>query len=844
MSSSSKVTTTSEWDSEPDFLAGLDEECEDWSDSEDEAPVPIYTAKRTPIPSSIKERARKDAEFADFAGTFFDEVDFDTERDAEIPKISVAELVQRVGTEYPKCPDIDAQISLARRSLGCTWLKLGHSKSVRERMKKSLIRKKWTCTNCRKTIHITDCLCGHSIDEHFRHDGVPGCMGFNPALQAEHGSLVCVHCLTSMSDWPINKQRKELLHSISDWLIFLRVVLTNVQKKVNVNTNLHSWKEDIDTYSKLYAPALQTLLEYDPTAINDNDLFFPNRPNNQTDMYRRFKFNGVLSSATWNDLWLPALQLLETPRPWKEVYFSACALGGQFGIALALWVKACGNFEPDPERRQFLKQNETLDPTDPWTSGYLRYSHPYDVWLPALDRLICFWVPLTICGPGKCLQSLTIGVNELLYNYVKGIVTYTQNVRRHERNGGDAANVSYPPALACALKRSKARHYKPKRGKTQRGRDFASGNGVREDTPGVEDFSVMCAAVVKMITGVTHVPVLGVCSTGAFHYVNHVQTMCNRNRAVYSSRYRKETPEPSQLNACYSDVLSFIRVLRLYNLPMVPPLYPSRQDVARGNVVWKLPEHVQSVVDEIPLLGTKLESAVRYMYNGLPLTRVEKIGDLITNEMKHAIQRLDEPAHCPDDGGGGGGKPCPKQTRVAALKYYATLKSKMSVQTIKLTRRRELFETKLKEVHRLHLQHLDAVKDTTRTFEQDMANLRARFRHMTKYMQGQTDQFCTQIHDLKQSIGILKNQLDRVYKLDAELEQQSQRQMCLVEFHKIAHQYNMDQAKHPPRIVHHTKKHASGGGDDDEYVLVPKKQLKDMRCIVDEVRKHVIVDEK
>ena len=616
-----------------EFLVGFinsDEE-EEWFE---DPPQPT-----TFVPMSLNERAKEarlqqkhTKQYMDFTGDF-DQVDHETLEEAQMPSIpTVDELCRQIKYNYPPCPDIDALFEQLREATISSWPREGHKKSIRERMKKQLEDRCWKCSTCNQIMKITDCRCGRSIDKHFGHESIP-CVGFDPALQSEHGSLVCVSCMLNVPNRTMIVEYKELVHSLPKWLLFLRCLLLNVFKKSTLSGTLETWKSEINTHYKKMAPAIQTLLEYDSMALGDQDLFEQNAhlPEYQDKMYQRYRFDGVYRNCAWSALWTPALSLLDECKPWKETYFSMCKLSGQLGIALALWVRASTQFNPDPARREFLKPGETIAPTDPWTSNYCRYSAPFDKLLPTLDRVLYFWQALTIRGPGKCLASLTIGMNELLYNQLKGHVTIVQQRRRAVEQGLEAP-------------KEKKRVYHQKRKKADRGRDSATGSLVRVDVPDTERFDSLCESVRTMITVVKQVPMEGVVAEGAFHFLNHFQQTCNSNRATYSAKYKEpklKKDKPRVINDCYGSFISFVWILKLFGIPLHPPLYPSKEEMMREHgTKWKIPSVVWETVCVVPGLKNRLGTIMRYIYAGLSLHTVEKASDLISDEIRTVLNRL------------------------------------------------------------------------------------------------------------------------------------------------------------------------------------------------------------
>jgi len=788
------------------YLVGLDEESDFSEESETEVPL-VSTSKKN------QDRQRKDAEYLAFAGTYFDEVDFESVEDATMPTRTVDELVQRLDNEYPKCPDIDNEVANVRFALSSTWLQKGHRKSVHERMKKELDDRLWSCPTCHKQMRVSDCQCGQPIDKHFREPASIPCAGFDPAIQAEHGSLVCVACMNSTSGWAIITEHKQLLHSIPDWLVFLRFLLCSVKKKSVLLSNLKTWQQEIVKYGKQYAPALQTILEIDSMAIGSHDVFFPDKPENQTRMYQSYKFDGIYSSSQWSDLWVPALNLLDTPQDWKSAYKGMCALGGQLGIALALWVKATNDYVPDPGRRQFLKKGETMPSTDPWTAGYLRYTSPYDIWLPALDRLICFWTPLTVRGPGKCLPALTIGINELLYNLVKSHVTAKQQRARAEHLATNGGNMQA------------TRVYKVKRGKSDRGRDHATGNSVRTDTPNMEDFATMYTAASKMITDHHQVPIDGVNSTGAYHFVNYVLTTCNAHRSRYSSKYQRHEKETPVINTCYSNFISFVRILKLYGVALTPPAFPTREDMKASRTDWRLPRLVGQVVQDVPALKTKLATAMRYIYTGVPLRRAQKLGDLITQDMRNAILKLDEGGTGVDSSGGA--------TDIAqCYTYVARLNHALGTQAIKLTYQQQTLDLKSKATHEDVQTYRTAMANAQAAFEERIQRLRAQH----AVMMAEMDSYMKDLELRARQFDVLgtttKNQLTRISNCQAAINQIVSSDLTMDSLQAVVKNYNLD-------IFKPVLKQDSGLNEKgEEMVMVPRSKYEAFQTLASGIRKH------
>ncbi len=798
-------------DAPDDLLLGLDSDSGEESDHTLVAPAPppkTYYAQR----KLRQETARKNQEFAAFAGTFFEEVDYETDAEANKPTFTVAELCTRLGTEYPKCPDIDARIDQIREALISTWIRKGHAKSIQERMKKDLLDKTWTCPTCHKTMRVTECYCGEFIDKHFGNAPI-ACLEFKPVLNAEHGSLVCVRCMRSTPGWETIQERKSLLHSIPGWLVYLRHLLVAVHRKSAIHCNLLRWKDDFFKYKTMYAPATQTILEFDSTAIYSNDVFFPTRAENQSRMYQRYRFDGVFNEGTWSDLWVPALTLLEKDQDWKDTYFGMCRLSGQLGLALALWVKAANEFVPDPGRRQCLKPGETIAPTDPWTANYFRYTVPYDQWMPALDRVICFWLPLTVRGPGKCLPALTIGVNELHYNRVKAYVTEMQRQARSQSSTSSGSSRASPPS----------RRYQQKRSKRDRGRDYATGEGVRADTSNVEDFTVLCTAVSQMITSVQQVPIEGVGATGAYQFVNHVLSSCNEHRSRYSSKYRKpgpSTPVP-QINACYSDFISFVRILKLFGVALNPSVYPSKEAMSQGRHVWNLPSSVAATVDIIPTLPSKLESAMRYIYTGLPVCRVEQIRDLLTDEMRTILTRLGTTPDAESSEGSTCGR---------AWQYYSKLTLQLNAHAAKLGTRRDALRQDHARQQALALSHTTAIIQTERYYRRQLAHLAARHEGTMHYMQTYATEMDAEIQSNLDVQALVEGQLQSIETCNQTLFELFKADAPVAQLQQVASKYCLAGTHTLDELCKSTQ----------ETVQISRRQLDDFNVLADSLKRHVV----
>lgn len=803
------VTMDSGFDSD-EYFTGLNYESGGSSEEESHVEKPKSQYRRR---KDAKERRRKDAEWDAFAGTYFDDVDFS--EDDDMPTVTVREIVQNLDHEYPKCPDIDAASSKARLQLSLTWLKLGHRKSVHERMKKELHDRAWTCPTCHRTMRISDCRCGQPADKHFAVKPIP-CAGFDPALQSEHGSLVCVECMLSTDGWDSITEFKQLLHSVPEWLIFLRHLLANVKKKSVLHANLRNWQQDITKYGRQYSPALQTLLETDAMAIGSRDVFFPTKPENQTRLYQRYKLDGKFNAGNWADVWIPALNILDTVQDWKPSYKALCAISGQLAMVTALWVKATVEYTPDPGRRQTLKKGETLTPTDPWTAGYLRYASPHNVWMPALDRLICFWLPLTVRGPGKCLPSLTIGVNELLYNLVKGHVTEQQHQARAAKLAGKSSSAP-------------SRAYQLKRGKEDRGRDYASGAGVRVDTPGMEDFATMYTAAAKMITDHHQVPMVGVGATGAYQFVNYVLSTCNRSRARYASKYRPNEKETPIISTCYSNFIAFLGILKLYGVPLNPPVFPSRADMDAGNIKWRIPPLVREVVQDVPALASKLSAAVRYIYTGVPLRRIQKIGDLITSEMRQAMKKLDETGSaCPVPTEEGG----VDTTMVQCALYAKKLEYELGHQAIGLTHRKKTVDLKLATAIQSATQHQLAIKTTRAAFLERIARLHENHEALLQDMTSHVGELESQQRQLTIFSTIIHHQLAQTSQCQADIGEVLEQGLDLEALKQVACRYNTSALKLPTL-------HRDRTQGEPSTVTVSKDRLEALEFLVSGLRKQV-----
>lgn len=777
-----------------DCFTGLNYDPGESSEEEPAKPISQYRRRK-----NAKERRRKDAAWDAFAGDFFDTVDF-SEGDEEMPDVSVDDLVRKLDHEYPRCPDIDALVQAARLHLSTTWLKLGHRKSVHERMKKELKDRAWTCPTCCCTRRISDCRCGQPVDKHFT-ASVDTCAAFDPALQSEHGSIVCVDCMRATEGWEYIVEYKQLLHSIPDWLIFLRHVLQNVKQKAVLHANLLRWQKDLTKYGKQYAPALQTLLETDAMAISSRDVFCPEKPENKTRMYQQYKFDGKYNDGNWADVWVPALNIFDTAQDWKPAYKALCSISGQLAIATALWIKGTLDFTPDPARRQTLKPGETLVPTDPWTAGYFRYATPYCTWFPALDRLICFWTPLTVRGPGKCLPSLTIGVNELLYNLIKAHVTEQQQLARAARLTGKSGAVTVP-----------SRKYKLKRSKGDRGRDYATGSGVRVDTPNMEDFATMYTAAVQMMTDHHQIPMLGVGATGAFQFVNYVMTTCNRNRAGYASKYRPNESETPVISTCYSNFISFLGILKLYGVPMCPPIYPSKEDMATGETAWRFPPLVQQVVRAVPALESKLSGAMRYIYTGLPLRRVQKIGDLITDDMRQAMRKLDDTGTQIVLPPVADATPAANPDIMRCVLYAKQLNMELGRQAIGLTQRKQAVELKLVTTTQMIIQYQEAIQQAEEAFRCRMEQLRVDHNAMLTTLNTQVNELSHQTDQLGRVDAVLGDRLALVTSCQADIGQSLKHGLDIDALKTVARTYNSSTLRLPTNSSRPTSAGNGGGG--------------------------------
>jgi hypothetical protein len=594
----------------------------------------------------------------------------------------------------------------------------------------------------------------------------------------------------------------------------LRYLLASVKKKAVLHQNLRKWQQDITKYGVQYAPALQTLLETDSMAIGSRDVFFPEKPENQTRLYQRYKLDGKFNAGNWADVWIPALNILDTAQEWRPAYKALCAISGQLGMVTAMWIKATVDYVSDPGRRQTLKKGETLSPTDPWTAGYLRYTSPNDLWMPALDRLICFWVPLTVSGPGKCLPSLTIGVNELLYNLVKGHVTEQQQKARAVKLVGNS--LAKP-----------SRAYQLKRGKGDRGRDYASGAVVRADTPGMEDFATMYTTAAKMITDHHQVPIDGVGSTGAFQFVNYVLCTCNRSRARYASKYRPNEKDTPIISTCYSNFIAFLGILKLYGVPLNPPVFPSRDDMDAGRIKWRIPPLVRQVVQDVPALASKLSEAMRYIYTGVPLRRIQKIGDLFTAEMRQTMEKLDET-----------GANCVVQTDdtenasaplVQCALYARKLEYELGHQAIGLTHRKQTVDLKLATVKQSSTQHQLSIDQTKAAFHKRIVRLHQNHEAMLHDMNSHVEELANQQHQLDVFSDIVYQQLMQVSQCQTDIGEVLERGLDLGALKQVACRYNTSTLKLP--TMSSPAKRVT--------VTVSKERYEALESLVSDLRKHV-----
>jgi hypothetical protein len=353
----------------------------------------------------------------------------------------------------------------------------------------------------------------------------------------------------------------------------------------------------------------------------------------------------------------------------------------------------------------------------------------------------------------------------------------------------------------------------------------------------MELFSTMYTTAAQMITDHHQVPINGVGSTGAFQFINYVMTTCNRNRPRYASKYRRNEQETPVISTSYSNFLSFIGILKLYGVPMCPPVYPSKEDMEAGQHTWRIPPLVQQVIRKVPALASKLSEAMRYIYTGVPLRRVQKIGDLLTDDMRQAMRKLDDTgAHLALPNLDGADTTVDPNVVRCAL-YAKHLTSELGRQTIDLTQRKQALDLKLVTATQTIAQYQDAIRQAEAAFQQRLDQMRTTHDAMVKTLQTRVGDLTQQQDQLKTVDAVLSAQLARISSCQTDIGRSFERGLDLGALETIARAYNSATLYLPTKCPG-----SAGGGakasQPSNNVTVPKDTYDALVKIAAELKKH------